>query len=701
MKTYRSSLLVIAALMPASPVFAEEAQMDDFHGEIVVAAGLERLDVLAGTSVMQGTELLRNLDGQIGEVLAKLPGVSATSFSPGASRPVLRGFSGERVRVLVDGIGAIDVSNTSADHAVTIDPLTADRIEVLRGPAVMLYGSQAIGGAVNIIDKRIPPRVPDEAVHFDATTAIDTASNRREGGASIDMPIGSSVAVHIDGSWHKTDDLEVPGFVASEHLRSELLSEAAEDAAEHPHEAEELIEAADLEGVLPNSYTETYGLGAGIAFFSGGSNIGFSAGYYDTNYGVPGRPGSGHHHEGGEEGEGGEEEEEGEVPVSIALKQYRADLRGVLDLGDGMFDELRTRWGYSDYTHTEFEGAEVGTRFDVQGVEGRMELVQSRRGSWGGTVGAQFYHRDFIATGAEAFVPPNTTDQYALFTLQELSTGPVELEFAGRYERSDVDAETLGLSRSFNSVSGALGLAHETEQGLRFGINGSRAERAPSAEELFADGPHIATQQYESGDPTLKSEKAWGLEAFLRGKVGPADINLAIFKSWFSDYIYLDQTGLLQDDLPVFQQTQRDARYFGIEGELTVPLYDSGPLKILADFTGDYIRAELSDGTPLPRIPPLSLLGALEAQTGRFDVRGEVQWFSQQTRVAPLETPSDSFARVNLSLAWHPLKGGDNLTIMLQADNLLDSEGRRHASFTKDFVPMAGRNIKLSARASF
>src|SRR5690606_29598069 len=332
---------------------ARGASNDDFHENVIVvtAGGLQRLDMLAGTSVIEGEDLQRNLDGQIGEVLARVPGVSATSFSPGASRPVLRGFQGDRVRVLVDGIGAIDASNVSADHAVTIDPLTADRIEVLRGPAVLLYGSSAIGGAVNVIDKRIPRRAPDEPFHLDALAALDTAYDLREGGASLDVPLNGNLVAHIDGSYRKTDDVEVPGFILTEPLRQGLLAEAAEE----PEEAEELLEAANLRGVLPHSATETQSLGAGLAWVGTGGSLGASIGYYDSEYGVPTRPGMHHHHE-----EGGEEIH-GAEGVSIGLEQLRADLRGSLDLGNGLFSELTTRWAYSDYTHTEFEGDEVGT----------------------------------------------------------------------------------------------------------------------------------------------------------------------------------------------------------------------------------------------------------------------------------------------------------------------------------------------------
>ncbi|MCB2089501.1 MAG: TonB-dependent receptor [Sphingomonadaceae bacterium] len=689
-----------------------EAPTDDFHdrrlddfGEIVVSAvGVTQLDVLAGTSVMEGTELQSNLDGQVGEVLAKLPGVSASGFSPGASRPILRGFSGERVKVLVDGLGALDASNTSADHAVSIDPLTAERIEVLRGPAVLLFGSQAIGGAVNVIDKRIPLRRMKEPFHLDALAGFNTAADLREGGASLDVPLGQMFVFHADGAYRKTDDLTVPGYVIAPGLRADLLADAADhDADGEPEEAEELREAALQRGTLPNSATQTWSANAGVAFFAGESNLGFSFGIYDTSYGVPGRPGMGHHHEEAAapvKGLVAAEEEHGEGPVSIGMRQYRADLRGELALGGGVFSQLRTRVGYSDYTHTEFEGDEVGTVFNVTGIEARAELIQKQQGSWRGSIGTQYYFRDFEAIGAEAFVAPNRTDQFAVFALQEVGMGPVQLEFAGRYESTAVKSISLGVERDFSTLSGAVGIAHETEGGLRFGLTGSRAQRAPSGEELFSDGPHIATQAYELGDPALSKESAWGLEAYVRGRVGLADVSFAVFQNWFSDYIYLNETGLEEDELPVFAYQQGDANYFGIEGEVSLPIIDSGPFRLIADLRGDYVRARLSDGTPLPRIPPLSLLGALEGKTEHFDGRVEVQWFGSQTSTAPFETATDSFAFVNASLAWKPLRGGNNLTILFQVDNIFDAEGRRHASFTKDFVPLAGRNFKVSARLS-
>ncbi len=695
---------------PAPPPRERDAG-DDFHsrgdGIVVTAAvGLEQLDILAGTSVIEGEELQRNLAGQIGDVLTQVPGVSATSFAPGASRPILRGFGGERVRVLVDGVGTIDVSNTSADHATTIDLLTVERIEVLRGPAVLLYGSQAIGGAVNVIDKRIPLRQLEEPLHVDAIGAVDSAFDLRQGGASIDLPLGTRAVFHADGAYSRTNDVETPGFVLSGDLRADVLADAEEEEEEgHLDEAEELRELADARGMLPNSATETWSANAGAAFFAGESSLGASIGWYDTAYGVPTRPGAGHAHGEEEEGEEHEEEEHsdehGDEPVSIGLRQFRADMRGRLALGDGVFSALNTRFGYSDYTHTEFEGEEVGTVFDTKGFEARAVLEQNRRGGWGGSSGLQYYFRDFDAFGAEAYVPPNETAQLAVFTLQEIGLDPFQIELAGRYESTDIRSQVAGFERSFETVSGAVGLAFETTGGLRFGINGSRAERAPSAEELLSDGPHIATQAFEIGDRNLAVESAWGLEGFARGTLGAGTMSLAVFKNWFDNYIYLSDTGAEEDGLPVFVYLQDDATYFGFEGEISYPLVRSDAFTLLADVRGDYVRATLADGTPLPRIPPLRLLGALEAQTGPFDARAEVQWFARQDRVAPFETPTDSFTFVNASLAWKPLRGDGSVTVLAQVNNVFDVEGRRHASFTKDFVPLAGRNFKLSVRASF
>jgi len=719
------SLPLLALVLAAVPCAAQAQSADDpaqnsddtgddFHNrtgqqaDIVVTAGrsLSQLDVLAGTSVVEGVELQRNMNGQVGEILEDLPGVSGSGFSPGASRPVVRGFSGERVRVMDDGIGSLDASNTSDDHAVSIDPLTVERIEVLRGPAVLLYGSQAIGGAVNVIDKRIPRSIPNEPIHVDGLASYDSVNDEYRVGASVDAPLGGGFVAHVDGSYLNSGDIRVPGYVLSDSLRADVLADATEHENDgEPEEAAELREVANQRGVVPNTFVETKSVNAGLGFFAGGSSFGFGGGYYETSYGVPENPAAGHEHE-----DGGADE--GDAGVSIGLKQYRADFRGDLDLGSGFLDRLQTRVGYSDYTHTEFEGSQVGTVFDVEGLEGRAEFIQAPVGNLRGSFGGQFYIRDFSAVGEEAFVAPNQTEQYGFFTLQELSFGNFQIEGAARFETSSVSSQPLNVDRNFNILSGALGASYDIG-GLRIGVNGSRVGRAPAGEELFADGPHVATGQYELGDTNLSVERAWGLEAFVRGNVGPATISLTGFKSWFDDYIYLNNTGTFvgdggivlpagdEDGLPLFAYQQQDATYYGLEAQISAPFVERDDFSLTGEASAEYVKAELADGSPVPRIPPLGLTGALTAKTGPIELRGEVQYFGKQDDVPAFESTTDAFTYVNASVAWRPLRGNENVTLLAKVDNIFDVEGRRATSFTRDFIPMAGRNLSVSARFSF
>lgn len=709
-RIHRKALLVASAAIVTAPAYAQDASErrsgDDFHGDasaeiVVTASFIDELDLLAGTSTLSGTDLDQSIRPQIGDVLTALPGVSATSFTPGASRPVLRGMQGERVRVLTDGIGAIDASNTSADHAVTIDPITAYRIEVLRGPAALLFGSQAIGGAVNVFDRRIPREVPDEIVHVDAIASYGSAANERSIAGGIDVPLTGNLVAHVDGSYRNSDDLDISGFTLAPGLRAEQLAIAAEETEEgHPDEAAEALENANLRGTVPNSATETLTAGAGLALIEDWGNIGISVSYFDSNYGIPGRPGAEHAHE-----EGGAEDddhEEGEAPVTIDLEQFRADLRGEIDVASGFLENIRIRLGYSDYTHTEYEGDEVGTLFLVSGLEGRLEFVQRAQGSWRGVIGGQLYVRDFNAIGAEAFVPKNNTEQVGVFTLQEFDLGPAHVELAGRYENTSVSSGPAGLGRSFDAFSGAAGLNFEIAPDVKIGGNASRTERAPSAEELFSNGPHIATQAFEVGNPNFDTETSLGLEAYLRGELGDLNFSFTGYASWFSNFIYDADIGVEEDGLPVFQFFQRDARYIGFEAEVSATVAEIGAFRINADFVGDYVRASIGDGGgPLPRIPPLRLLGGLEAQSDMFDARAEVEWTADQNRIASFETPTDGFTLVNASVAWRPWGRSNGSSFFASANNIFDVNVRRHASFTKDFVPLSGRDLRIGARFSF
>ncbi len=686
---------------PGSPAEPQDHVHQQEDEEIVITAPFVReLDLLAGTTSLSGDALARNLQPQLGDTLARLPGVSATSFSPGASRPVLRGFQGERVRVLVDGIGSIDVSNTSADHAVTIDPITADRIEVLHGPAVLLFGGQAIGGAVNVFDRRIPRSVPDDRLfHVDAIATYGSAANEASIGAGVDFHLGGGLVLHLDGSYRNTVDVDIGGFVLSPQLRAEELARAEEEEAEgHLDEAAEAREFAALRGTLANSATETTTGGIGLALIREWGSVGASVSIYESRYGVPTRPGAGHAH-----GPGAPAEEE-EAPVSIDLEQVRGDIRGDIDLGGGMFERLRVRFATASYQHVEFEGDEIGTLFETEGLEGRVELVQANRGGWRGAVGGQFFMRDFDATGAEAFLRDNITSQFALFALQEVELGGgVQAEGALRYEHTAVDSRFLGIQRSFDAVSAAIGASVEVVPLIRVGLNLSRSERAPSAEELYSSGPHVATQAFEVGDPTFDTEKSIGGDLFVRAQTPGLQLTGTLFYNRFTDYIFAAETGAEQDGLPVFRYFQDDAEYWGFELGVNGDIAHIGSVRISLDGTADYVEATVDGaaGGPVPRIPPLRMRGGIQARNADFEARAEIEHVFEQDRVAGFETPTRAFTLVNASATWH-LFGEDNPTsLSLSANNIFDVEARRHASFTKDFVPLAGRDVRATLRVSF
>ncbi len=679
------------ALLLTTPAFAQQGAAqsgsdDDFHtdqGIVVTAPYVRSLDILGNVSVMQGEKLAQDIRGQIGDTLASQPGVSSSSFSPGASRPILRGFSGERAAVLVDGLGAIDASSTSADHAVSIDPLTADRIEILRGPSVLLFSSQAVGGAVNVFDRRIPRAIPESPAHIDALASYGTAAQDKSIGASIDVPLGQRFVVHADGNYRDSNDVRVGGLIYAPALRAHLLDLAADaSAGGDAEEAARLTDAANSRGRVPNSQSTSKSAGVGAAFVDDGGSLGISFGYLEDEYGIPPRA------------------DINELPT-IKARQYRVDVRGEVNLGDGLFDKLRIRGAYADYAHTEFDDGQPGTRFTNRGIEARAELAQNDRGGWRGASGVQYSFRDFAAIGDEAFLPANETTRLAAFTLQELERGPVTLEGALRFENSKVAASSIGFDRSFDSLSGAAGLSYQLADGLKASVSVSRSERAPSAEELLSDGPHAATLTYERGNPDFAKETSWGGEASLKFARDGWSMGLTGYASWFDNFIYETDTGLIADDLPLFEFRQNKARVWGFEFQGTAPLAQAGGFNFVADATADMTRAKIVDGPYVPRIPPLRIKGGLEAQSDRIDARAEVEWTDDQTRIAPFETATKGFTLVNASLTWRPLPDTKNLSLTLAADNIFDVDARRHASFTKDYVPLAGRDIRITARASF
>ncbi|MBO9624280.1 MAG: TonB-dependent receptor [Sphingomonas sp.] len=691
------TLLLASAALIAFPAHAEEKPAptasdapaadsqdhDEPEQEIVVTGTRARAaaDVLGGTAVLTNEELSRERRTTIGETLAAQPGVSATSFGPNASRPVLRGFTGDRARLLIDGIGSIDVSNTSADHAAIINPLTADRIEVLRGPSALLFSPSSIGGVVNVIDSRIPRKMAESPLHFDGIAGYGSAADERTISGSADVPAAGKIVLHADGSYMKSGDLRSGGHVLAPALRAQAAASA--DPA--------IRELADLEGEIPNTAARTWDVAGGAAIVDERGNLGFSVSHYDSLYGVPVRYSL-------------DPSVEAEQ-VRLHAQQTRFDARGEITTETAGIHQIRMRLAAADYKHSEIsDTGEIGTTFYSQGFEGRLELVQETHGRWEGVSGGQFSTRTTRIVGDEKFLPRNESNQYGLFTLQSLDFGALKAEGALRYEHNDLRAQAdadIGnplLDRSFDSFSASLGASYALGSGLRFGLNLSRSERAPTAEELFANGPHAGTQAFEIGNPDFTTEKAWGAEATLKGSGDGWNLSAAAYYSWFKDYIFDAPTGAVEDDLPVFQYNQADARYYGFEVEGSARLGTVGGFTLNADALADYVRAEVVDQGPVPRIPPLRMMGGIEAQSDALDARVEVEHSFAQERIAAFETPTAGFTLVNASLAWKPFGASSNTSLTLSANNIFDVEARRHASVLKDYAPLAGRDLRATLR---
>ncbi|MFT4057509.1 MAG: TonB-dependent receptor, partial [Novosphingobium sp.] len=607
-------------------------------------------------------------------------------------------FSGDLVSVLTDGIGSLDASNVSVDHAVVFDPLTVDHIDVFHGPSVLLYGGNAIGGAVNAIDKRIPRQVP-ERITATGIGSYATAADERALSGAIDAPLGDRFVAHVDASWRKADDLRVGGNVYSPALRHDMLH-----AAEHLREDGEEAEAVELEteagrrNRLANSAARTTTVGAGLAFIDAGGSLGISYQHYDSKYGVPSRPATGHGH--GEEEEGEEHAHE-HGDVTIGLKQDRFDLRGEVKLS-GLFDSVQVRGAYADYEHTEFEGDEVGTVFEGEGLETRLDLVQADNGGWRGRSGVQYLWRSLTVTGPEAVVPDYEIDRIGVFTLQSFDLGAgFTIDASGRYDSSHVRSRGTAFDKSFDLWSGAVGASWKSGTGFSLGANFIHGERTPSPEELLSDGIHIATQSYEVGDANLRKEKSNGLEAYLRYASSKVDFALTGYVTDFDNYIAPLATGAEQEEQPVYQYTGVEARFHGFEasGSFQAVAWDEGELRF--DGAADYTRAQIKGYGPVPRIPPLRLRGGSAVTFGAVRVRGEVEWNAKQDRVGDYENPTDAFTLVNLSADWHPLGDKGPVTLMLSANNLFDVSGRRSTSFTSDFVPIAGRDVRVTAMFTY
>lgn len=668
---------------------------DDDEAIVVTGSRRKTPDVLGGVKVLDTEEMAHDVKPSLGDTLQDLPGVSSSSFGPSSSRPILRGKSGDRAPILVDGISSLDLSSSDPDHAVSINPLTAERIEVLHGPGALLYTPSAIGGVVNVTDSRIPRKLPSE-IDGQAVLSFGSAATERSGNVGVDVPLGGHFVAHADGAYSKYDDLHVGGYLLSEPLRQQAL--ASPDA--------NIRALAGLRDVLPNTAGRIDDLAGGVAYIDGDLNIGISVSHHDAKYGVPIRFSL-------------DPSIEPEQPT-IDAHQNRADARVNVPIG-GFFKLAELRGGISKYHHSELDPEGIaGSRFYSNGGEVRADVVQTERGGWGGTTGVDFLSQDARIRGDEKYLPDSRKKNLSLFTLQTYEAGKLRLEGAARVDigRQNADADpriadlvveagadspvgSMPITRNLTAVSGSVGGNYEVLPGWRLGADFSHSERIPSVEELFAFGPHGGSEQFLVGDPNLSLEKSNGVEVNLQRTTGPVHVQGSVYYSRFSNFIFEAPTGTIQDGLPVYAQRQGKADYYGFEVESDVELGKALGIDWRSDLTADAVRAKIANFGNAPQIPPLRVLGGITGTRGQVDGTVELEHVWNQRDTAPNETPTPGYTMTNASFDWHAFAANPKLTLSLTANNIFNVDARRHASELKDYAPLAGRDIRVSVRLGF
>lgn len=650
---------------------------------LIISAGPDAksaFDLAQGTSVLIGDELLRRQQMTLGETLSATPGVSSTYYGPGASRPIIRGLGGDRVRVLANSIGALDASNISPDHNAVVEPLFASRIEVLRGPATLLYGSSAIGGVVNVIDNSIPDTGGDGRLHGALEARGFGPASERSGVLSAGGG-NSRFAFHFNGLREKTDDVHIPSIARID----------ADAPADQPV------------GTLPSSSTDiSSGALGGTAFWSGG-RLGAAISRYETDYGVP-------------TGD--------DPPTSISMRQTRFDLAGDVTQPFGPFRGLHAKFGYGDYRHSELSGGStVNTTFRNRAWEGRIELPIEQSGDFSGTVGLQASHSNFSAVGEEVVTPPYVGTNGAVFLLEELKRGKVTWQAGVRYESQSVKLgevdPTLPLlpgytaasneSRTLGGFSSSGGFVYYPAKDYSIGASLAYSERLPTAQELFSNGPHGGTGAYEVGTSNLSRERSLGLDVSLRKRSGLVTGSLSLFLNRFRGYIFEQQ--LAPDAIPAannpdaltpYQFIAKDARFYGGEAELEFHLYEQDERHVHLELMADYVHAQQStDDEPLPRIPPLRYGAALRYESPHWKAGAEIRHAARQDRFTPTEGGTAGYTLLNVDISYLVKNGATEWELYIRGNNLTDTSARVSTSFLKDFAPLPGRGVLAGVRLFF
>ena len=654
----------LGALIVGLAVTAEENSIEEI---VVTAHPLSGEGLSQATDVLQGEELHRKLASNIGATLAKQPGIHAATFGNAVGRPVIHGLSGPRVRIMEDRIDTLDVSVSSGDHAVAVEPFIAERIEVLKGASTLLYGSGAIGGVVDVHTARIPHDVPEGNLsggietRFDNNTHGNTSALKLNGGSG-------HFAWHLDGTVKHGDDYKIPGFAASARQRS--LTEDEQES---------------VQGILPGSEFDSKSGAVGASYIDDWGFVGVSVSRIDADYGLPGA-----------------QEGDHDRPT-LALEQTRTDFELGIKDPLNIFSSLNVRFGHNDYEHQEMEpDGEVATDFSNKAWEARLELVYEAK-TWRGVIGVQHTDKVFSATGEEAFIQPVDTIDSGLFWVGERAFDPFELELGVRLGRTAHNPR-MSSRDTFTTYAVSIGIVAPIYENWQLGLVIDLSSRAPVAEELYSDGLHLVTGTFERGDSSIDNEHAVNLSATVQYESEDWTANITAYYTRFSDFIYQHATGEEEDGLPVLVYQQDDATYFGIDAEVSkrLAVWDEGDLRVRAMF--DFVNAEVDvrGNDNLPRTPPMRFGIGFESQWGRFNATIDYLRVANQDNVADLERATRAYNELS-AYAGVEIQMADrgSLNLFVRGKNLTNDEQRIHTSFIKEFAPAPGRTIEFGARWVF
>jgi iron complex outermembrane recepter protein len=720
------SLCVLVALSSQS-VFSTEKQTQKDENEveklIITSTPLGRsvLESSTPVTILSGEKLDKNHSATLGETLKSVPGVNSTYFGPVSSSPIIRGLDGPRVKVIQNSMDSSDASRVGPDHITTTETTTATQIEVLRGPATLLFGSGAIGGVVNVVDNRLP-KTRQEDVAGKASVLYDSVSNERTFATDINGGSGN-LAWHFDAYNRKTDDYDVPEFE---------------------------LEDGDIVTSLENSFIDSQGFTVGAGWITSEMSVSFAYGQLNTDYGIPGHAHD--EHEGHDENEAHNEEESQEKAVFAKMQQDR--LQSAVDWKNlsKWITELHWHNAYTDYQHSEIEEGEVGTTFTNDSFESRLWGKHAEIQGWQGVIGLHYSNSDFSANGDEAFTPSTNTISSAVFILEEKELGDFLWQLGARVEHvshkpdnafftnNEVEANFDDLSYTVGSFS--AGFVYQLNNKQSLALNYAHSERAASSAEIFSNGIHISTSTYEVGagfdliiddsDPNdveftlvqsaqkVKVETANNLDITYRIQTQHIHANVSVFYNQVDDYLFQQNTGLEfhdhddemlgenlenpgheEDGAPVYIFSQQDAKLYGFEADIDWHLNQNLRVSAFTDFTRAKLIHTDTGNTNLPRIPSMRMGANFHWEQGDWHAELGATYYAKQDKIADFETQTDGYTLVSAAFNYYLSFASTDLTLFARANNLTNQLARVHSSFLKDDAPLPARSFVLGLKASF